>query len=165
MELESNHLHKTSSIKNIHHQQFQEVMTKNQHNHKQNFKMKQQSQDQQSGMTTTFSLLTPSLTLEVKDKNKENKEIIDGDFKLSPKSMLSPITTSDIYENRIKPGYSINYQQSVSSPQTKSVSPPVATTTVTAQRRRDLKLKAEQLSHEQIELSKASLRQGDEVAL
>lgn len=105
-----------------------------------------------------------------RNKDKENEKIIDDYFTLPPKALLSPTTTRDIYENRLKPASStINHHQSVSSPKSKStstsVSPPVTTTTVTAQRRRDLKLQAEQQNHEQIELNKASLRQGDEVAL
>lgn len=104
-------------------------------------------------------------------KNKEdNVEIKDDYFTLPPKALLSPTTTRDIYENRLKSASIINYQPSesstkISTPASVLASPPVTTTTVTAQRRRDLKLKAEQQNHDQIELSKASLRQGDEVAL
>lgn len=106
-------------------------------------------------------------------KNKEeNVEIKDDYFTLPPKALLSPTTTRDIYENRLKSASIINYQSSESSTKISTstsasviASPPVTTTTVTAQRRRDLKLKAEQQNHDQIELSKASLRQGDEVAL
>lgn len=100
------------------------------------------------------------------DQNEDLKkqEIPDDYFTLPPKALLSPTTTRDIYENRLnKPTASSIIQSSLSS--AIPVSPPVTTTTVTAQRRRDLKLKAEQQNHEQIELDKASLRQGDEVAL
>ncbi|TMW52814.1 hypothetical protein DOY81_002081 [Sarcophaga bullata] len=103
-------------------------------------------------------------------KNKENVEIKDDYFTLPPKALLSPTTTRDIYENRLKSASIINFQPSESSKKISAsasvlASPPVTTTTVTAQRRRDLKLKAEQQNHDQIELNKASLRQGDEVAL
>lgn len=176
MAQEMDHLHSKFSKENIHHhQQLKESMRHNYNNHLLSFKMQPPTE------VTKLSLLSPPFHID------GNNEDVCNDFKIQdhlsshsekqsqedhlkgnasermpPKSMLSPTTTRDIYENRLKPASSMNYQQSMPSPKLTSLLQP---TTVTAQRHHDLKLRAEQQNHDQIELKKASLRQGDELAL
>lgn len=148
-------------------------------NHHHNHQHINNSKNQHDHHMSLSNLIVNKQTKETFNKNIDQdsdqlkREIKNEYFALPPKALLSPTTTRDIYEtSRLKTSIdaaSASLPTISTSSASSSVSVPqnVATTatTVTAHRRRDLKLRAEQQNNDQIELNKASLHHGDEVAL